>query len=74
MVDLPDTLEIRSVEGMGRGVFAKTILRAGTTLMEARPLVHCSSAEARGCVCEHCLLEHRCVICEGVCDVKVCNV
>ncbi len=72
MVDLPTVLELRSVEGMGRGVFSRTLLSAGTTLMKELPLVHCSTAETRGSVCEHCLLEHRYVLCGGVCVVWRC--
>ena len=55
LVGLPRTLELRTVEDMGRGVFAKSPLPVGTQVLTCLPVAHCTSIEDRGNVCESCL-------------------
>ena len=52
---LSPSLELRTVAGMGRGVFTKESIFAGATIFNALPLVHCSAEGAEGSLCEHCL-------------------
>ncbi len=56
VVGLPQSLELRTVDGMGRGVFTKVSISAGDshTIFSALPIAHCSVEEARGALCEHC--------------------
>ena len=51
---LPPSLELRTVDGMGRGVFTKVSISAGATIFSALPIAHCSVEETRGSICEHC--------------------
>ncbi len=51
VVGLPPSLELRTVAGMGRGVFT---ISAGDTIFSALPIAHCSVEETRGTICEHC--------------------
>ncbi|XP_064395575.1 histone-lysine N-methyltransferase SMYD3-like [Halichondria panicea] len=53
-VGLPPSLELRTVDGMGRGVFTKESISAGDTIFSALPIAHCSVEETRGTICEHC--------------------
>ncbi len=53
-VGLPPSLELRTVDGIGRGVFTKESISAGDTIFSALPIAHCSVEETRGTVCEHC--------------------
>lgn len=55
LLDLPRTLELRTVEDMGRGVFAKSPLPVGAQVLTCLPTAHCTSVEGRGSVCESCL-------------------
>ncbi len=48
---LSPSLELRTVDGMGRGVFTKVSISAGATIFSALPLAHCS---VEGSICEHC--------------------
>ncbi len=54
VVGLPPSLELRTVDGMGRGVFTKVSISAGATIFSALPIAHCSVEETRGSICEHC--------------------
>ncbi len=49
---LSPSLELRTVDGMGRGVLTKE--SAGDTIFSALPIAHCSVEETRGTICEHC--------------------
>ncbi len=51
---LSSSLELRTVDGMGRGVFTKVSISAGATIFSALPIAHCSVKETRGSICEHC--------------------
>ncbi len=53
-VGLPTSLELRTVDGMGRGVFTKESISAGDTIFSELPIAHCSVEETRGTICEHC--------------------
>ncbi|XP_064383603.1 histone-lysine N-methyltransferase SMYD3-like isoform X2 [Halichondria panicea] len=53
-VGLPPSLELRTVDGMGRGVFTKESISAGDTIFSELPIAHCSVEETRGTICEHC--------------------
>ncbi|XP_064395293.1 histone-lysine N-methyltransferase SMYD3-like [Halichondria panicea] len=53
-VGLPPSLELRTVDGIGRGVFTKESISAGDTIFSALPIAHCSVEETRGTICEHC--------------------
>ncbi len=55
VVGLPPSLELCTVDGMGRGVFTKVSISAGATIFSALPIAHCSVEETRGTICEHCL-------------------
>ncbi len=54
VVGLSPSLELRTVDGMGRGVFTKVPISAGDTIFSALPIAHCSVEETRGTICEHC--------------------
>ncbi len=54
MIGLPPSLELRTVDGMGRGVFTKESISAGATIFSELPIAHCSVEETRGTICEHC--------------------
>ena len=51
---LSPSLELRTVAGMGRGVFTKVPISAGDTIFSELPIAHCSVEETRGTICEHC--------------------
>ena len=48
-------MEARSVEGMGRGLFARAAISQGTEIYRAEPVVAHPSPSCVGRVCSHCL-------------------
>ena len=54
-LSIPATVEVRSSEGFGRGLYARSQIRPGADILRDEPYAHVLSKAERGGSCDYCL-------------------